>query len=76
LIFGALCAQSRFDDSATATATEEITAVSLVDKTHNTADRTKVSNSRENIEQLVGHLKQAAEKMKGALKTGSNRKQH
>ncbi len=28
------------------------------------------------IEQVVGHLKQAGEKMKDALKSGSNRKEH
>lgn len=62
--------------------------MSINDKAHNTAEtargRTKeavgrVTNDHSfelegKIEQVVGHLRQASEKVKDALKSGSNRK--
>jgi uncharacterized protein YjbJ (UPF0337 family) len=71
-----------------ATATEEVTTVSFNDKAHNTAE-TAGGKAKEvvgratddegfelegKIEQVIGHLKQAGEKMKDALKSSSNRK--
>jgi uncharacterized protein YjbJ (UPF0337 family) len=73
-----------------ATATEEVTAVPLNDKAHNTAETAR-GNAKEvvgcatddeafeldgKIEQVVGHLTQEGEKVKGALKSGSNSKEH
>lgn len=72
-----------------ATATEEVTAVSINDKAHNTAETARgrakevVGRATDDegfelegkIEQVVGHLKQAGEKVKDALKSGSNRKE-
>ncbi len=70
-------------------ATEEVTTVSINDKAHNTAEtaRGKVKEAvgratddhsfelEGKIEQVVGHLKQAGEKVKDAIKNGSNRKE-
>lgn len=64
--------------------------MSLNDKAHNTAQTARgrakgVIGRATNdegfelegkIEQVVGHLKQAGEKVKDALKSGSNRKGH
>lgn len=63
--------------------------MSLNDKAHNTAETARgkakevVGRATDDqgfkvegkIEQVVGHLKQAGEKVKDALKSGSNRKQ-
>jgi uncharacterized protein YjbJ (UPF0337 family) len=73
-----------------AMATEEVTAVSLNDKAHNTAETARgkakevVGRATDDegfelegkIEQVVGHLKQAGEKVKDALKIGSHSKEH
>jgi uncharacterized protein YjbJ (UPF0337 family) len=70
------------------TATEEVTTVSANDKVHNTAETARgkaketvgrVTNDEGielegKIEQVAGHLKQAGEKFKDALKGGSNAK--
>jgi uncharacterized protein YjbJ (UPF0337 family) len=71
------------------TATEEVTTVSFNDKAHNTAEtargKAKEVGGRATddkgielegeIEQVVGHLKQAGEKVKDALKSWSNRRE-
>jgi uncharacterized protein YjbJ (UPF0337 family) len=71
-----------------ATATEEVTTVSLNDKAHNTAETARgkakevVGRATDDegfelegkIEQVIGRLRQAGEKVKDALKSGSNRK--
>jgi uncharacterized protein YjbJ (UPF0337 family) len=73
-----------------ATETEEVTAMSLNDKAHNTAETARgkakevVGRATDDegvelegrVEQVVGHLKQAGEKVKDALKSGSTRKEH
>ena len=71
------------------TATEEVTTVSANDKAHDTAETVR-GNAKEvvrratddegielegKIEQVVGHLKQAGENVKAALKSGSDRKE-
>jgi uncharacterized protein YjbJ (UPF0337 family) len=72
-----------------ATATEEVTTVSFNDKAHNTAETARgkakevvgrATHDRDfelegKFDQVVGHLKQAGEKVKDALKSGSNRKE-
>jgi uncharacterized protein YjbJ (UPF0337 family) len=70
------------------TATEEVTTVSANDKAHNAAETAR-GKAKEvagrvtkdegielegKVEQVVGHLKQAGEKFKDALKTGANSK--
>jgi uncharacterized protein YjbJ (UPF0337 family) len=69
------------------TATEEVTTVSLNDKAHNTAETARgkakeaVGRATDDrgielegkVEQVIGHLKQAGEKVKDALRSGSNR---
>ena len=73
-----------------ATAIVEVTAVSLNDKAHNTAETARgkakevVGRATDDdgfelegkIEQVVGHLKQAGEKVEDALKSGSHSKEH
>lgn len=70
------------------TATEEVTTVSTNDKVHNTAETVRgkaketvgrVTNDEGieiegKVEQVVGHLKQAGEKFKDAVKSGTSAK--
>jgi uncharacterized protein YjbJ (UPF0337 family) len=72
------------------TATEEVTTVSLLDKAHNTAETARgkakevVGRATDDegfafegkVEQVAGHLKQAGEKVKDALTSGSDRREH